>query len=340
MLSTPGRGVFTLSLDFELAWGSRDLSDNIEPLLRLARVTREQVFHPLLELLESRGMSATWATVGHLFLPSARREAGRLHPQLTPPRHAWKPDWFAGVPEGDETSAPEFYARSLVQRLLQSGQEVGSHGFSHPIYGDPGCTEEAARADLAAARAAAADMGVTLRSFVFPRNVHGHLGLLREAGFTCWRPLEPAWYRRPGGPGSVVRLAHLADVARAACPAVVTPRVGDFGLVEYPASASFLPMEGVRRFIPMRQRVERCRRGLDRAAEEGKAFHLASHPHNLASHPRVMLAAFGAVLDHAARLRDAGRIEVLSMGAVADRLLATSIKSPAARASSAPSSAG
>ncbi len=338
MVGTPGRGVFTLSLDFELAWGSRDLTDNIEPLLRFARVTRAEVFEPLLAALEGRGMRATWATVGHLFLASARREAGRLHPNVVPPQHRWKPDWFEGIPEGDESTAPEFYARSLVKRLLASHQEVGSHGFSHPIYGDAGCSEAAARSDLAASVAAAAELGVTLRSFVFPRNVHGHLGLLREAGFTCWRPLEPAPYRRAGVPGSVVRAAHLIDVARATCPEVVVPVIGAHGLVEYPASASILPLEGVRRLIPMRQRVERCRRGLDRAAAEGKCFHLYSHPINLASHPGEMLAAFGAVLDHAARLRDAGRIEVLSMGDAAERLLATSpIMTPAEAASSAPS---
>ena len=171
--------------------------------------------------------------------------------------------------------------------------------------------------------AAAATMGQTPRSFVFPRNVHGHLGLLREAGFTCWRPLEPATPRRLGLPDPVIRAAHLLDVARAACPEVVLAQVGAHGLVEYPASASFLPREGVRRLIPMRQRVDRCRRGLDRAAAERKAFHLYSHPINLASDPAAMLQGVQSVLDHAARLRDAGRIEVLSMGDMAERVLAS-----------------
>lgn len=328
-MATPfPRGVFTLSLDFELVWGSRDLAPDIGTLTRAAILTRERVFGPLLTLLRERGVVATWATVGHLFLAEAHREGGILHPDLVPPTHTWRPHpWLDGVPEGTEREHPAFYGRSLVLQLRDAGQEVGSHSFTHPIFGDPGCSAATAESEIARCVREAEALGITLRSFVFPRNKSGHVDVLARHGFTVWRGAEPTWH---GLHGAGARLAHLADVARAATPATVLPFRDEHGLVCYPASATFLPVDGVRRLIPIRQRVRRCVRGLEQAAAEHRAFHLYFHPINLAGAPSELLAGVEAVLDHACRLRDAGRIEILSMGEVA-------LRTPAGAASSAPS---
>ncbi|MDP2307594.1 MAG: polysaccharide deacetylase family protein [Pseudomonadota bacterium] len=321
-------GVFTLSLDFELAWGSRDIARDLPALLRAARVTRQRVFDALLALLDEHSIVATWATVGSLFRAGATRVRGVLHPDVVPPRHAWRAaPWFDGVPEGTEAEHPEFYARSLVLRLRDAGQEIGSHSFSHVIFGDPGCSRETARTELARCVAEAAELGISLRSFVFPRNVQGHGDLLAQHGFTCWRGLEPAWYRHRAVPGVVGRLAHLADVARAAPPPTVMPFRDPHGLWCIPASASFLPIDGSRRLIPVSRRVERCLVGLERAARERRICHLWLHPINLAGtaegDPERMLGGLRTVLARAAQLRDGGSLEILPMATVAARAAAS-----------------
>lgn len=323
MTSRFDRGVFTLSFDFELVWGSRDLYPDVAPLAAMARVTRERVFPALLQQLTSLGMVATWATVGSLFLGESRREGGVLHPGLTPPRHAWRPDWLGGVPEGTEAEHPEFYARNLVIALRDAGQEVGSHSFTHPVFGDAGCSRETADSELRRCVEEATKLGISLRSFVFPRNVAGHADLLAKHGFTCWRGLEPVWYRSARVPGPLSRAAHLAEVIAAKSPPTVMPRRDEHGLWDIPASSSILPVDGVRRLIPVSRRVRRAIRGIDKAAADGRISHLYTHPINLASDPVGTLAAFQAILTHAARLRDAGRIEVLPMAEVAQRAAAS-----------------
>jgi hypothetical protein len=114
-------------------------------------------------------------------------------------------------------------------------------------------------------------------------------------------------------PAAVGRALHLVDVARAGAPPTVLPYRDDHGLVCLPASATFLPRDGVRRWIPLQRRVKRSIRGLDAAARARRVFHLYFHPINFATEPGPMLAALGQVLDHAARLRDAGKIEVRPM---------------------------
>ncbi len=312
--------MFTLSLDFELVWGSRDLTEDPTTLERLARVTRDAVFDGLLGSLTQHGAVATWATVGHLFLDRAERVNGTLHPDVVPPRHPWRTaPWFDGVPEGTEAEHPAYYGRSLVLRLKDAGQEIGSHSFSHPIFGAAGCSREAADTDLRRCLAEAAALGITLRSFVFPRNVPGHVDLLARHGFTCWRGPEPVWYRGTRVPGTISRLAHIADVATVGKPPTVMPARDAHGLWVIPASTSMLPIDGVRRMIPIGRRVERAIRCVDQAARDKRICHFWFHPINLASDPEGMLAGVDAVLEHVARLRDAGRIDILPMGAIAAR---------------------
>ncbi|MFT4974541.1 MAG: peptidoglycan/xylan/chitin deacetylase (PgdA/CDA1 family) [Myxococcota bacterium] len=320
MRSPFDRGIFTLSLDFELIWGSRDLFEDPRELEAQALVTRSQIFEPLVAMLESNGITATWATVGHLFLADAQRSCGVLHPEIIPPKHRWRvAPWFDGVPDGSEESHPAWYGRSLIRRLQAAGQDIGSHSFSHPIFGDAGCSAAAADTDLARCVAAAEEVGVTLRSFVFPRNQAGHVPLLAKHGFTCWRSPEPVWYRHPGVPAAASRAAHFAEVAVARTPPTVLPFRGPGGLWCIPASGSFLPSDGIRGQIPLRRRTRRATSGIDRAARDRRLSHFWLHPINLTSAPERQLRAIRHIVEHAARLRDRGQLEILSMAAVAER---------------------
>jgi hypothetical protein len=89
------------------------------------------------------------------------------------PHHPWHPDdWFVDDPCGDEQTDPNFYGASLVRRIRACPvrQEIGCHSFSHPIFGDPGCSRETAESELAACSRIASAGGLALRSFAFPRN--------------------------------------------------------------------------------------------------------------------------------------------------------------------------
>ena len=100
-----------------------------------------------------------------------------------------EPSWFAEDPGSDETRAPLFYGRSLVEKIRRCPvpQEIGSHSFSHLLFGEPGCTPEAARDDLEWAVKVAGDAGLHLETFVYPRHSQGFVELLPEHGFRCYR---------------------------------------------------------------------------------------------------------------------------------------------------------
>jgi len=313
------RGVFTISIDFELMWGTLDLR-GYRHMERLCRVEREQVVGRLLDLLTEFDISATWCTVGHLFLD----RCGGEHPELVrSTRHDHRR--LRRDPGTCEDLDPLFYGRDLVERIRRCPveQEIGSHSFSHVLFGDPRCSRETAASELRAVVAAAARSGLRLRSFVFPRNQVGHVDLLAQYGFTCFRGKDRTWYARNNERGWLHRAAHLVDILTAATPPVAMPIEHRCGVWEIPGSMLYAPSFGVRKFIPVSLRVTRARKGLFRAARSGRIFHLWFHPTDLAERADAMLDGLRQILETAAWMRARGDIEILSMGALAERLVGT-----------------
>src|ERR1700755_703840 len=91
---------------------------------------------------------------------------------------------------------PLWYGRDMVEKILaaEPKHDVGSHSFSHVIFGDAGCTREVAEAEVRKCVELAGAMGLKLESFVFPRNQLGHLDVLREQGFRITRGAAPFWF--------------------------------------------------------------------------------------------------------------------------------------------------
>lgn len=314
------KGIFTISLDFELIWGTADLF-GVESFREACELERNEVVDRLLALFTEFEIPATWCTVGHLFLENCRSSKNTKHPEITRPRHKWhEGDWFVYDPCGDETSDPLFYGKSLIEKILNNPvrQEIGSHSFSHIIFGDEGCSNESARTDIAECVKAAKDFNIKLNSFAFPRDRVGHLDVLSEYGFTCYRGAIPKWYEQGEDRSIVKRLAHLWDVMTVAAPPVVLPEYEENGLMNIPGSMIFFPMHGIRRYIPMSLRVKRARKGLDLAAREKRIFHLWFHPTNMAFEIEQMFDGLRAILKYADKLRREGILEILSMSEIAE----------------------
>ncbi len=316
--STLERGVFTISLDFELIWGTLDLFGP-QGFRHAYEIERKEVIDRLLALFVEFEVPATWCMLGHLFLDRCSSEGGSKHPEIVRPHHAWHPeDWFLHDPCRNEESDPLFYGRSLLEKIRACPvpQEIGSHSFSHVIFSDGGCSRETAESEVAASVRAAREVGVDLRSFAFPRNQVGHLEVLRDYGFTCYRGPDPLWYEQGSGRKAAKRLAHLWDVLRASEPPVGLPQLTSVGIWNIPGSMIYFPMHGLRRYIPISLRVRRAVKGLEAAAREKRIFHLWFHPTNLAFQMEQMLDGLRAILEHAATLRANDALTFLPMGAL------------------------
>jgi len=316
-----------LSFDFELAWGNRRLGKTVDAA-RFARV--HEVVLSLLQTFSEYELPATWATVGHLML---RKEdcRGEVFPlDVSPPSFRGYPSgWYDGIPAPDAAEAHAFYAPRSVRAILDSPveHEIACHTFTHVPIGDAGCSEATAAGELELCRRSAERWGLELGSFVFPRNIVGRLGLLASAGFRCYRAANSEWYwfghaheiyRRRPLRYPVWCLRFLDEWLAVAPPLPPVRRRNE--LWEIPHSMFFPGRSGVSKWVPLERQVQRAVRGLERAAQRQRVFSLWTHPQNFLTDSRAALAAFGRICAAAARLREQGHLEVLTMRQVADRM--------------------
>jgi hypothetical protein len=199
-------------------------------------------------------------------------------------------------------------------------QEIGSHSFAHPRFGDPDFTREAAASDLDECLAAARARGLQLRSFVYPGNSEAYHDLLQERGFRAYRGTGPEELRVRDLPAGFQRPVRLATQILGTTPLVGRPMEKLPGLWDIPASMLLLTRTGLRRLSTRTARVRRIRAGIAAARRNASVFHLWTHPWNLADDPGFHLTVLEEILEDVARDRDAGHIRVETMGGMAARL--------------------
>jgi hypothetical protein len=194
----PGqRGLFVISLDFELYWGMRHEAGVKDYIPRLvgARIAIPQ----LLKLFTEFSIRATWATVGFLFFDRTRTLL-EYAPEQRPQYRNSRLYPYSDLPPDDakETADSIYFAPSLIRLIAETEhQELGTHTFSHYFCLEEGQDIETFRQDMLAARAAAQKLG-------FERNISS-LASRRES-----RPT--AAIRRHGSTATPrMRINHQCD---------------------------------------------------------------------------------------------------------------------------------
>ncbi len=301
------RGAFVISIDTEMAWG---LNHRRSETYRYDR-EREDLDR-LLDLFDRHDVPATWAIVGHLMLDGCAPVDGVKHPEIVRPAYDWyQGDWFDDDPCTTATEAPLWYAPELVGKITDrpAAHEIATHGFSHIVAGDPGCSRETFDSEIVAAKAAAEARGITLRSIVHPRNRIGHLDVLRDHGIVAYRGKRQV---EPGGSA----IDRVVDRTIGSERTVVRP-IAEDGLWNLPATIMFDVDARPRTWQLWIRQVERR---LDQAVRARSLFHLWFHPHNLRDHPEAAFRALDRICAAAARHRSAGRLDTVTMGGLTDRL--------------------
>jgi len=153
----------------------------------------------------------------------------------------------------------------------------------------------------------------------------GHVEVLKEYGFDCYRGPESEQYVGSNLPHLFKRLGNLWDVVIAAKPPTVLPEYTEAQLWNIPGSMIYFPMHGLRRYIPVSRRVKRAIKGLNAAAEERRVFHLWFHPTNFADETEAMFGGLRQILERASLLRDRDELKISSMSEVASASLSLTI---------------
>jgi peptidoglycan/xylan/chitin deacetylase (PgdA/CDA1 family) len=297
-------GSVVLSLDAELAWGFHDYETLPESRVAASRESWLQ----LLELLDDFDVPATWAVVGHLFLDSCDGEHAD---------HPTSDGWFDPDPGTWEGRDEVWYGSKLVDAIENADvdHEIGSHTFSHVNMSE--VSREVASAEMRTCVELAEKRGLSVDSFVFPRNYVGNRDVLAAYGVKCYRGNQPRrWYDR-SLLGSAAKF--LGWPTGTVAPKLVTPEEDEYGLVNLPASMFLFSYEGRLRAAAERLTedpvVAMAKRGIDRAATEDAVFHVWLHPNNLTDERDF--DRIEAILEHVDVVRAQTGLSVETMGEIA-----------------------
>jgi peptidoglycan/xylan/chitin deacetylase (PgdA/CDA1 family) len=313
-----------VSIDVELSWGRFD----VLPMTILDAEAHEEraLITRLLALLDRYEIPATWAMVGHLMLERCTRDAnGQAHPEVQPrPSFPWLPqDWYHFDPCTSAEKAPGWYAPDVLRlvKAARTRHEIASHSFAHIYYGDPACRPEVAEADLRAALKTAARKGITLKSFVFPRNQVGHLAVLRKAGIAAFRGMHP-FENHKHRPFVTLLLKPFSAIGQllGLPPTPVQAQEALPGLWDLPGNHYFRARCGLRRILPPGTEALIGKRGIDQAVRSEGLYHAWFHPYNLQQNPQEMFANLETLFAYAAQQREQGLLDILTMGDYVERL--------------------
>jgi hypothetical protein len=280
------RGVFCISIDFELAWAFVDDPDLESQFIGQIQRMERPVVRGLLELFHKYEVSATWATVGSLL---EVQPVIRGHSSGPVPLEVW-------------------YAPDLVDQIRAATpeQEIGSHSFAHLVYSR--ATRDQAAADLDAAARIHQAHGLDFVSFAFPKNAVNHLDLLAQRGIRVFR--RGASTELLSGFG---RLGRFVDKLLPIAPRTAQAGLHETGLIELPGCMPLMARNGVRRLVSPRVILCKARAALERAASQKSLFHFCFHPHNFYFHADVQFKLLEAILAAACELRRKGMLDLLPM---------------------------
>ena len=309
--SVLNKGVFVISLDFELAWGTRGrpAASRVGPYLDGTR----NAVRLLLRLLEQYEIPATWAIVGSLLLG----RSGDVE------RHPWlSDDGFSDIPVGDSASAPRWYAEDVIEWLLDHPvrQEIACHTLAHRFVDDSAEGRDRFRQELRQFRQLFDERYLEQpTSFIFPKAKMGHFDVLAEEGFRCIRGPESGWFEAL--PGTLLPAGfRLIDARLAVQPKVGLPERMPESIWVLPSSQFYSPFMSVGRRVSVKARVRKAVKGLHAAVGQKRLYHLWTHPFNLGERTDELLGGLEQVLQEAQRLREAGQLEVLTMRELSERL--------------------
>ena len=323
-----------ISLDFELFWGLGDT----QTIAGYGRNVRGewQAIPRMLALFSQHGLNVTWATVGMLMCRDYRQWRD-LRPAVLPgySRADISPYIMDKLVKENEKL---FFARPLVEQILATkGQELATHTYSHFYCNEAGATPEQFAADLECAQTIAADMGVSLRSLVLPRNqVHEKfLSVLPQAGIRVYRGNADHWLYRNGDAvkgGIAGRVVRFADACIPLSGKRTVAERHHGALVNVPASMFLYPWSAARRAL-LAMHLHRLKQGMTSAARNGGIFHLWWHPHNFGVNLEENLTSLKTVVEHYRVLAETHGMQSQRMG---DFAAPAQLSCRAARARSSP----
>lgn len=305
-------GSIVISLDMELAWGRIERDDRFL-YYSLLENTRN-VINRLLALFDKYDVPVTWAVVGRLI----EKRDNHAEPLSAFYANVDEKELYADqIRNSIENSWLEFPDLIEMIKSHSAKHEIGSHTYSHILFGDwldeKGVNRELAQLDFAAAQNVWEKHGLRPRSIIYPRNAIGYVEVLRNYGFDVFRSKNLSRYSSL--PGFLQKICNAIELFLPVSPLTSPAMSTKDGLIDLPGSMHFKVMHWTyRKYVPFGILRRKAILGLKRASRRKEVFHLWFHPFDFGHCTEEHFAVFESVLSFAADLRGKNKIKINVMG--------------------------
>ncbi|CAM4345093.1 polysaccharide deacetylase family protein [Gillisia limnaea] len=294
-------GFLVISLDFELLWGVFDKVDYKEKETYFKNTRK--VIPEILGLFSEYDIHCTWATVGMLFNKNWEEWRGNKLEILPDYKNTNLSAYVYGKALNSTETEFFCFAKDLIQQIQNTPhQEVGTHTYSHYYCLEEGQTLAFFKADLEKSIELAKQMGIELKSLVFPRNQFNedYLKVCYYLGIENVRSNPIAWYWKDTQNDSLKNKIF---------------RTGDAYLGSNNKSYKLSDLD-VEKGKPLSQKASRLLRPystnkflnnlklkrikseMSFAAKNNEVYHLWWHPHNFGNNSDENLSDLKKILQH------------------------------------------
>lgn len=297
------KGVFVISLDFELLWGVWDVTtkDKYGNHIRGVR----EVIPKLLDLFAAYDFKATFATVGFLFAKN-REDLISYLPETKPAYSENKYNVYLQEFKAigkDDNDDPYHFGYSLLEMIKKSNHEIATHTFSHFYCLEEGQTAEDFGTDIKSALHVAAKENIDITSLVFPRNQLNadYLPVLKDNNIKVFRGNPVSWIYKPrkfAAELPFIRVCRLLDTYFPVS-GYNTHSIKTNGTlpVNIPASRFLKPYNKRLAWLE-KMKLKRIMNEMTHAAKTNELYHLWWHPHNFGININENIQNLIVLLDH------------------------------------------
>lgn len=319
-------GIFTISLDFELYWGMRDVISTVQYADNMRGVP--DAIDELLKNFHKYDIHSTWAIVGFLYFSSIEELKNNM-PEKKPKYKNEQLDLYRYIETHDSLEPAYHFAADVIGKIDNyKNQEIGTHTFSHYYCLENGQTKDEFYADIAyAIKIAKKKTGKNIKSLVFPRNQWNeeYLPILSSLGILCYRGNEKSWIYDAANEEKKTsltrRIFRLLDSYynftghnTYSLQELSSKQIFNIPASRFlrPASQQFNVLEKIR--------LRRIKKSMTYAAKNNQLFHLWWHPHNFGKDIESNMAFLEKILEHYKELSVNYNMQSLNMGEVASLL--------------------
>lgn len=315
---------FTISLDFELYWGVRDvfsLSNYKENILGV-----RYAIPKMLELFNSYDIHVTWGVVGLLTF-NTKKDLISYIPEVLPEYDDPNLDPYLYLDSvgNNEDSDPFHFGYSLLNCILEyQNMEIASHTFSHFYCLEDKKNIDSFASDLIASRESLNRLQIEPTSIIFCRNQYDnfHLNVAKNSGFANFRGNENSYlYTSLSGRKETLfrRFGRLCDsYFNLSGSNFAAPAMADNNILDIPSSRFLRPHVPELSYL-QHLKLERIKSSMTDSAKSNTGFHLWWHPHNFGINITQNLLMLVEILEHFHALQAEYGMESLNMNEVRKR---------------------